>query len=508
MAAGALAALVAAVPLVYLVVRAFDAGPARVAGVLVAPRTLELVGRSTGLTVAVTAACVVLGTAAAWLVTRTDLPARGLLATVLVLPLAVPSYVAGFTWVAAAPGLAGFWGAFGVLTAVSYPYVLLPVLAALRAADGAGEEVARSLGHGPLTVALRVTWPRVRGAAAAGGLLVALYVLSDFGAVSLLRFDTLTLGIFTSYRGTFDRTPAVVLGAVLVLLAVLVATAERRARGGVRPGGPSSPDAARSGPGVGRTAPRIALGRWRPVALAGVVGVVGVALGVPIVSLGHWLAVGASAGSEPVGDVAAAAATTFGVAALAALATTLLALGVGVLAARHPGRTTRGVETLTYLGHALPGLTVGLALVALGARWLPVLYQTTALLIAGYVVLFLPLAVGATRTAVAAAPVRLEEVARSLGAGRLGALLRVTAPRAAPGIVAGAALVFLTVAKELPATLLLRPTGAETLAVRMWSLTAVSRYAAAAPYAVVLVLVAAVPVVLLLRGTRGAGGSR
>jgi iron(III) transport system permease protein len=492
---GGAAAVVAAVPLVHLVTRVVGAGGAAVLATLSAPRTLELLARSAGLTAAVTAACLVLGTVAAWLVARTDLPGRRFLAVLLPLPLAVPSYVAGFTWASEAPWLAGFPAAFAVLTAVSYPYVLLPVLAALAAADGTTEEVARSLGCSRLRVALTVTWPRVRPAATAGGLLVALYVLSDFGAVSLLRFDTLTLGIFTSYRGTFDRTPAYVLGLLLVLLAVAVARGEARARG--RAEAPVSSAA-------GRPAPRVALGRLGPVATAGLVGVLLVALGVPVASLLRWSALGAASLDVP--DLFAAALTTAGVSLAAAVVTTLLAVGVGVLGARWPGRATRGLEELSYLGHALPGLSVGLAVVALGVAWLRPLYQTTTLLVLAYAVLFLPLAVGAVRAAVQATPPRFEEVARTLGRGPLAALAQVTAPRAAPGVAAGATLVFLTVAKELPATLLLRPTGTETLAVRLWSLSSVSRYAAAAPYAAVLVLVAALPVVVLLRGARGGAG--
>lgn len=472
--------------------RVVGAGVDEVATVLAAPRTLELAARSAALTAAVTTACVVLGVAGAWAVARSDLPGRGLLGVLLPLPLAVPSYVAGFIWSAEAPWLAGFPAAFVVLTAVSYPYVFLPVLAALTAADGTTEEVARSLGCSPVRVALTVTWPRVRTAASAGGLLVALYVLSDFGAVSLLRFDTLTLGIFTSYRGTFDRTPAYVLGLLLVLLALLVARGETRARGRAE---------APVGSAAGRPAARVALGRWGVGWTAGLVLVVLVALGVPVASLVRWTLDGASTGLD-LADLGAAALATAGVSLAAAVVTTVLAVGVGVLAARWPGRASRGLEEVAYLGHALPGLTVGLAVVALGVTWVRPLYQTTSLLLLGYAVLFLPLAIGAVRAAVQACPPRFEESARSLGRGPVAAFVAVTVPRAAPGIAAGATLVFLTVAKELPTTLLLRPTGMETLAVRLWSLSSVSRYAAAAPYAAVLVLVAVVPVVVLMREAR------
>jgi iron(III) transport system permease protein len=490
-AGGAAAAIVAVVPLVYLVVRAGQAGPRAVAAVLARPRTLELLGASLALTVAVTAACVLIGTLAGWLVVRTDLPARRLFGVLFALPLAVPSYVAGFAWISELPASAGFWGAFAVLTGVSFPFVFLPVVAALRGTDGALEEVARSLGHGPARVLVGVTLRQVRPAATAGGLLVALYVLSDFGAVSLLRFDTFTLGIYTSYRGTFDRTPAAVLGCVLVLLAALVTAGERLARGRA---------AHRVARGAARPAALVPLGRARPLWFGAALGVVGVSLGMPAYSLTHWMIVGSSTRVD-LAELGAAGLVTVQVAAGGTALAVALAVPVGVLAARHRGRLTATLEAATYVGHALPGITIGLALVFLGIRLLPGLYQETPLLVLGYAVLFLPLAVGSVRAAVAAAPVRQEELARSLGCGRLATLARVTLPLAAPGVGAGAALVFLTAAKELPATLLLRPTGGDTLAVRLWSHTGAGQFGAAAPFAVLLVLVAAVPVVLLHRST-------
>lgn len=451
------------------------------------PRTLDLAVRSLALAGAVTAACLVLGVLGAWLVVRSDLPGRRVFGVLLVLPLAVPSYVAGFTWIALLPGLTGFAGAFLVLTLVSYPYVFLPVAAALRTADPGVEEVARSLGRGRVRTFLSVTLRQVRPAATAGGLLVALYVLSDFGAVSLMRYEAFTLGIYTSYRATFDRTPAAVLGCVLVVLAIALTMGERRARGAV---------ATREH----RAAITVPLGRMKVPAFVGLLGLVAVSLGTPVFSLGWWLAAGRSVFS---GDLATTTLNTISVSALGASLTILLALPVGVLAARHRGPLVRGVELASFAGHALPGITVGLALVFFGIRFAPGLYQTTPMLAFAYAVLFLPLAVGAVRTAVAHAPPVLEDVARSLGKGRAETRLRVTVPLAAPGILAGAALVFLTCAKELPATLLLRPTGVDTLATELWTKTEVAAYAAAAPYAAVLLVVAAIPAVVLDRFLRG-----
>jgi iron(III) transport system permease protein len=480
----------ALIPLVYLAVRSFDHGLGTVWQVLYRTRTLDLAVRSIVLAVAVTAACVLLGVLGAWLVVRSDLPGRRVVGVLLVLPLAVPSYVAGFTWLGLAPGLTGFAGAFLVLTLVSFPYVLLPVAATLRAADPAVEEVSRALGRTSTQTFFSVTLRQIRPAATAGGLLVALYVLSDFGAVSLMRYEAFTLGIYTSYRATFDRTPAAILGCVLVVLAIALTVGERRARGALGAAGAR-----------GRRNPTtVPLGRARVPAMAGTAGLLGLSLGVPVFGLGWWLVAGSSSSD---GDLLATTWHTVSVAGLGALFTIVLALPVGVLAARHRGPLVRGVELASFAGHALPGITVGLALVFVGVRLAPGLYQTTAMLAFAYAVLFLPLAVGGVRTAVAHAPPVLEDVSRSLGRGRAATQFLVTVPLAAPGILAGAALVFLTSAKELPATLMLRPTGVDTLATELWTRTEVAAYAAAAPYAAVLLVVAAIPAVLLDRFLRG-----
>lgn len=485
------AATVALLPLGYLAVRASERGFGAIADVIARERTFRLVLRSLALAGAVTAGCVVLGVSLAWLVVRARLPGGRIWTVGLALPLAVPSYVAAFAWLSLFPGFGGFGGAVLVLSLCCYPYVYLPVVAALERMDPVHEEVSRALGHGPVGTFVAVTLRQIRPAAAAGGLLVALYVLSDFGAVAILRYDVFTRVIYTSYRSSFDRTPAAILGCLLVALTVLVVWSENRTRGkaGYARIGGGAARPIRAGPSTGPS-------WWTGSALiwCGLVG--GLALGVPFGALAYWLARGRSAGLD-VAELGTAAVSTLLVSGLGALLTVALALPVGALAARHRGRLPRLLEQATYAGHALPGIVVALALVFLSVRFAYPLYQRTPVLVFAYAVLFLPAAVGAVRASVAQAPPALEEVARSLGRTPAGVLRQITLPLAAPGVAAGAALVFLTCMKELPATLLLRPTGMETLATELWSQTEIGAYAAAAPYAAALVLLAALPTFVL-----------
>jgi iron(III) transport system permease protein len=486
------AVTVALIPIGYLVVRTTEAGWSRIAAELFTERVGTLLLRSVALAAVVTASCVVVGVGSAFLVVRTDLPARRLFGVLAALPLAVPTYVAGFAWISTVDGLEGFWAAALVLTLCSYPYVFLPVAAALTGSDPAQEEVSRALGRSAWRTFTGVTLRQVRPAMVAGGLLVALYVLSDFGAISLLRVDTLTRAIFTAFNLGFDRTGALVLATTLVTVTVLLLVLEGLTRRrGVR--------YARLG-GAGRPAARLRLGTARWPAAAGLGLVAAAALGLPAWAMLRWLDDGVSRPGSLV-EVAAAAGNSLWVSLLGAALILALALPIGLLIARAPGPYARGLEGLSYLSHALPGLVIGLALVFFGINVAYPLYQTVWLLALAYAALFLPLAVGAVAAAAANAPPALEEVGKSLGRRSLAVFARITVPLTAPGIGAGAALAFLTCMKELPATLLLRPTGMDTLATELWTATSVAAFGAAAPYAALLVALAAVPTWMLARRT-------
>lgn len=500
-ALGVTAVALVCLPLAYLVVRVAGAGP-DAWSVLERPRTWTLIAKTVALVAAVTVGAVLIGVPAAFLVTRTDLPGRRFWAVALALPLVLPSYVLALALLAVSgpggllglPALEGFLGAVVALILATYPFVFLLCIAALRRADPALEEAARSLGRGPGQVFREVTLPLMRPAVGAGGLLVALYTLADFGVVSLMRAEALTRAVFLQYRGAFDREPAAVLALVLVALTVLVLVAEQRARSRV--------SAAPSGGRTVRTAAVVRLGRMRTPALAFCGAVAASGLVLPIGVLLVWL----FRRTPSLDGVAAATFNSLLVAVIAAGVTTVAALPVAVLASRFKRGWTVALERTGYGANALPGIVAALAFVFFAARHAPVVYQSLALLIAAYLVRFFPQALAGTSAALTRAEPRLEEASRGLGRGPTRTLTTVTVPLVAPGLLAGAALVLLSTLKELPATLVLRPIGFDTLATEIWTATSVSQYSRAAVPALLLCALAAPAVwLLVVRGSRELG---
>lgn len=487
LALSALVACLFAAPLAYLAIRGLtESGTLRAAWA--SGTTLAPLARTLLLGVAVAGAAAMLGTALAWLVVRTDLPGRRIARLLLPLPLVMPSFIAAFALLAAfAPGgllaglleplgverlpaFQGFWGALYVLTLFTYPYVYLPVAARLGQLPASLEESARLLGRGPAGVFRTVVAPQAAGAVWAGTLLVFLYTISDFGAVQLMRYQTLTSSIYASR--VFDRAGALAQSLLLGLLALGVVAAERSVTTrGRRPARLAA----------GTRALRVPLGRWKAPAVALVAGVVALALVAPVGVLAFWAGRGALAGSTragalvaDAGDLAVPALNTAAMAVLAALVAVAAVLPVAYLTVRHASPLAGGANAVIVGGFALPGLVVALALAfwTLKAPWpLAALYQTQTLLVFAYVVHFGSQALRAAQVAVAAVPSRLDDAARTLGAGRFRRLRTVELPLATPGLLAGGGLVLLSTMKELPATLLLAPPGFETLATRIWSAT-------------------------------------
>lgn len=504
---GLVVAAVALLPLGYLLIRSSEIGIDRVIDIASSARVRELLWQTGLLAASVTAATVLIAVPVAWLTARTDVPLRRFWVVATALPLAIPTYVGGYAFIGAVgprgilqgwlepfgvtslPSLYGFWGAWLVLTLFTYPYVLLTVRSALRGLDPSLEEASRTLGRGRWTTFRRVVLPQLRPSILSGALLVALYTLSDFGAVSMLRFDSFTRAIFVQYRASLDRSTAAVLGLVLVGVTLVVLGGESMAR---RSGGYHRLHASGS-----RRAAVVPLGRWRWPAFAALCGLLAVALVLPLAVVGTWFLRGLDAG-EPVRLTTTLIGNSLRAAALGALASVAAAWPVAVLAVRRGGRLGRIVEAACWVGHSLPGVVVALSLVFFGARVFPSIYQTHWLLTMAYVVLFLPQALGAIRASLLQISPSVEEASRLLGRGSLSTTVSVVVPLARSGLLAGGALVFLTCMKELPATLLLAPTGYPTLATQVWSATSEAFFARAALPALALVLLSALPMVVLV----------
>jgi iron(III) transport system permease protein len=499
-AAGAgLAVALVLLPLAFVVVQAQQSGWGEVRRLLFRHEVGVLLWNTVRLGVVCTFACAVLGVAAAWCVQRTDVPLRRLWAVVLVLPLGIPDFVVGFGWVSLYHGLHGYWAAVLVMTLSLYPLVYLPAATALASVDAALEEAARSLGLGRWRTFWRVTLRQIRPAVLGGCLLVLLALLAEYGAFEITQYRTFTVQIFTEFQLGFDAAGACVLSLVLVLLSVAALAGELLLSGRGR--------GWRAGSGVARAAPRAELGRLTAPTLLALAALCAAALGVPLYALVYWMARGSSTTLPSASILGALGHTALFSAAAAALATAL-AIPLTTLSIRHRNRLTLLVERVAYLPMALPGLVVALGLVSFSVRYALAFYQSALELIVAYAILFLPLAVVAVRAAMVQAPVRLEEVGRSLGSGPLRTWSRVTLPLIAPGLRAAFALVFISSATELTATLLLHPTGVNTLATQFWTYTSNFSYGAAAPYAAVMVAISAVPAYLLSRRmTAGAAGA-
>ncbi len=494
-------------PILWILLRAADVGLDSSVALLARSSMVEILLNSVALVTTVTVACVLLGVPLAVLTVETDLPFRRFWTVVLALPLVVPSYIGAFAFVSAfgprgvladrlaqfgiesVPEIYGFTGTALVLTLYVYPYVFLTTRAALLSFDGTLVEAARTLNHSRSEAFRAITLPQIAPGIAGGALLVALYTLSDFGTPSIMHFGVFTQAIYVEFN-TFGRDTAALLSLELLAVTAVIVALESRIGGRGQ----------ESYAGGGNRTTRTPLGAWKVPALLFCAAVATLALVVPLGVLFMWLT---RSGPGYAGG-GLAFEWTYGwnsvyVSALAAAVATLAAIPVGYLAARYRSTLTSLFDRATYVGYATPGIVLGISLVYFGSSYGPTPYRIVPLLVFAYVVRFLPQAVGTTRSSVLQVDAKLVEAARTLGRTPGAAFRRVTLPLIAPGVVAGAALVFLTTMKELPATLLLRPTGFETLVTYIWSVQDAGYYGQAAVPALVLVGVSALSMLVLLK---------
>jgi iron(III) transport system permease protein len=336
-------------------------------------------------------------------------------------------------------------------------------------------------------VTLRQALPSILG----GGLLVAMSLFASFGAIQILGYQTFATAIFEEFHQSFDTAAASALSLVLVCASLLLLAGEGLLRGRGRLN--------RSARQTRMSARRVELHRLGIPALFTLAAIVVLAVGVPVGTLIYWMVSGSSTTLPAATTFGAAIAHTAGYGAAAAAAATMAAMPVAFATTRVNGRIATLLERSTFIVQALPGLVIALALVSFSIRYVFGLYQSSVLLVFAYAVLFFPLALVALRASVLQAPIGLEETGRSLGRGRLAVWWRVTLPLVAPGAAAAFSLVFLSAVTELTATLILVPTGVQTLATQFWAYQENGAYGAASPFALMSVVLAAVPCVLLAR---------
>jgi len=503
-----LLALLLLVPFAWLVREARSVGTDRAVSMVLSERTLDIVVNSMLLTGSVTLCSILVGVPLAVLTVQTDLPFRRFWTVVAALPLVIPSYIGAFAFVSAfgprgvlqdalapygvqeLPEIYGLLGATVVLTLYTYPYVYLTTRASLIAFDSTVVEAARTLNHSRWQAFRRVTLPQIKPGIAAGSLLVALYTLSDFGTPQIMRYDVFTRMIFVWYDNFFLGRAAV-LSILLLALTVVILALESRIS--------ASNEGAHVSSG-GRQSARINLGYWKAPALlfCTLIGSLGLAL--PIGILLMWLRRPSPGFAEGGFDFQFGyVLNSMTVSLAAAVIAVLVGLPLAYLSARSDSRLGSLPERASYIGYATPGVVVGLALIFFGLRFASFLYGTIFILVFAYVIRFVPQAVGTMKSSVLQVDPKHVEAAQSMGDSPLRSFRRVVLPQITPGVIAGGALVFLTTMKELPATLLLKPLGTQTVVTYIWQVQEAAYYGQAAVPALILVCISALSMVIILR---------
>lgn len=484
-----------AVPIVYLALRAMDADASSVRELVLRPRNAMLLLNTVALAITVVAVSTLIALPLAWLTTRTDLRGRFVVTLLAILPLSIPGYVVGYALLGIGaphgpvrallgvdgPRLSGFVGAAVALVIYNFPLVYLHLRTAFASADPSLSEAARSLGLSPVRTFWRVTVPQLRPAFLSAVLLVCLYVLGDFGVVSLMRFETFSYALYLQYIASYDRIYAAWLALMLLAITTTLVISEFRLLRDIA--------LERSGLGARPAGRLVRLGAWHGAAYAFVAVVALASVALPVWSIVFWM--GQAGALTNVGELARSLAGSLSVSVPAAVLATLLAVPLAYLSRRYPSAISHALERAAYIGYATPALALALGLVVVVLRAAPWLYQTATLLVLAYTVHFLAQAVGPVRAGLHVATPRMEEASRSLGFGPVATFRRVTFPILKPGLVAAATLVFLSCMKELPLTIILAPLDFQTLALNVYSYATEAMFAQAAPFAMTIVLLSA-----------------
>jgi iron(III) transport system permease protein len=483
----------------------------------------EIVWNTVRLIVGVGIGVFFLGTGLAWLVTMYRFPGQRVFQWLFVLPIAMPAYVIGFVYRALLdytgpvqtelrflfgkqvwfPDIASYGGVVIVMTLVLYPYVYLLARTGFLEQSAGKIEAARALGADGWSVFRKVALPLARPSIATGVALALMEALADFGTVAIYGYNTFTVAIYRIWFGMFNRSAATELATLLLVLTLGLLALERAVRGRARfyqTEGAMRPLSAKQ------------LRGWK-ACLATAIAVLVVAAGfaIPAVQLLIWAFEGAEFDSRYPELLRVTLKLAITTALLAVAAAVVVAYGLRL----SRSRVVRVCARVATMGYALPGSVIAVGVLgpmafldhgigtllenSLGISIGLIFIGSMAGLVFAYLVRFLAVSSQTVEASLVKITPSMDMAGRSLGAGTTGVLRRIHLPLIRRGLSAAAVLVFVDVVKEMPATLLLRPFGYDTLAVRVWQFTSESLWEAAALPALTIVLVGLLPVVLLTR---------
>ena len=445
----------------------------------------------------------------AWLTTRTNLYLRKMWQILTVLPLVIPSYIGAYLFISAIgpkglifhkltrplgieyfPNLYGFEGCLIILSLLNYPYVLLTVRGAINELDPSLEDAGHMLGFSRIKTFVSITMPLIRPAILSGGILVALYTLSDFGAVSILRYKTFTWAIYNQYNVSFNQETAAILSVLLFLVATGFLFTEGVFRGKSR--------YYRTSSGSARSQTVTELGSWQIPSFVFCTLIVFCSLFIPTAVLIYWL-IRVSNTVIPLVQLAEGMRNSILVSSTTAVLVTLLVIPIGILVTRHRSKMSGYIEKICFTSYALPSIAVALSLVLIGIKIGKPIYQSHLILITGLIILFLPTGLSPIKVALLQISPLVEESARTLGRGAIHTTVSVTLPLIKRGLGMSFAIVFLVTMKELPAIMILSPLDFNTLTMSIWSYSTEAFFAQAAIPALMLILISTAPLALIMR---------
>lgn len=480
-------------PFFYIIDKSLSVGAKRAFELIWRPRVLELLSNTLTLMVTVTAIAIVLGLVSALILQKYDFVFKKFFTTAMSLPLAIPAFISCFTWISLTFKMSGFFGASIILSLAYFPLAFLPIAATLKRIDYSFYEVSASLGRMPSFTFFRVILPQLKPAIGSALLLIAFHILVEFGAVTILNYETFTTAIFAEYEVNFSNATAALLSGILLIICFVIVLFEMKFS--------ALSSMITSKKGVLKPFPvKKASFATQVFILIFFCAIFILSIGVPFAMLVYWSFIGTSFEFQ-VGKLFEATIGSLGLSFIGAFFILACAYPLTWALVRYRSRLTILADRLPFVLHALPSIIIALSLVYFTINYASPLYQTFFMLLIAYLMLFLPMAQSTLKTSFEQLNPNIQNVGASLGRGKFFIFKTLIFKMIAPGLGGAFALVFLNLMKELTSTLLLLPHDMSTLSVEVWQSTSDAKYALAAPYAFALVLISGLVVFVLQKHT-------